>query len=150
MPLNDLQIKRAKPTNKKQTLSDGGGLALMINPISHGGTKYFVDNYRFNDKQQSLRIGKYPDIGLAEAREKHQQARNDLAKGINPSQAKQQAKQERKTALLNTFQAIAHQWHSANLHRWKPHHAAKISKYMGTMFSPILAKSSLITLAWQT
>ena len=68
MPLNDLQIKRAKPTNKKQTLSDGGGLALMINPISRGGTKYFVYNYRFNDKQQSLRIGKYPDIGLAEAR----------------------------------------------------------------------------------
>lgn len=31
----------------------------MINPISHDGTKYFVDNYRFNDKQQSLRIGKY-------------------------------------------------------------------------------------------
>ena len=63
MPLNDLQIKRAKPTNKKQTLSDGGGLALMINPISRGGTKYFVYNYRFNDKQQSLRIGKYGGAG---------------------------------------------------------------------------------------
>ena len=50
MPLNDLQIKRAKPTNKKQTLSDGGGLALMINPISRGGTKYFVYNYRVSDK----------------------------------------------------------------------------------------------------
>ncbi len=50
MPLNDLQIKRAKPTNKKQTLSDGGGLALMINPILRGGTKYFVDNYRVSDK----------------------------------------------------------------------------------------------------
>lgn len=62
MPLNDLQIKRAKPTNKKQTLSDGGGLALMINPISHGGTKYFVDNYRVSDKQQSLRIGKYSGV----------------------------------------------------------------------------------------
>ena len=143
MPLNDLQIKRAKPTNKKQTLSDGAGLALIINPISRAGTQYFVDNYRFNDKQQSLRIGKYPDIGLAEAREKHQQARNDLAKGINPSQAKQQAKQERKAALLNTFQAIAHQWHSANLHRWKPHHAARISKYMENDVFPYIGKEQL-------
>ena len=143
MPLNDLQIKRAKPTNKKQTLSDGAGLALIINPISRAGTQYFVYNYRFNDKQQSLRIGKYPDIGLAEAREKHQQARNDLAKGINPSQAKQQAKQERKAALLNTFQAIAHQWHSANLHRWKPHHAARISKYMENDVFPYIGKEQL-------
>ena len=111
----------------------------MINPISRGGTQYFVDNYRFNDKQQSLRIGKYPDIGLAEAREKHQQARNNLAKGINPSQAKQ----ERKTALLNTFQAIAHQWHSANLHRWKPHHAARISKYMENDVFPYIGKEQL-------
>ena len=115
----------------------------MINPISRGGTKYFVYNYRFNDKQQSLRIGKYPDIGLAEAREKHQQARNDLAKGINPSQAKQQAKQERKTALLNTFQAIAHQWHSANLHRWEPHHATRISKYMENDVFPYIGKEQL-------
>ena len=59
MPLNDLQIKHAKTNDKKQTLSDGGGLALIINPISRGGTKYFVDNYRFNDKQQSLRIDQY-------------------------------------------------------------------------------------------
>ncbi|MDO4694293.1 MAG: Arm DNA-binding domain-containing protein [Eikenella sp.] len=75
-------------------MSDGGGLALVISPVSRGGTKYFVYNYRFHVRQQSLRLGKYPDIGLSEAREKHQQARQDLAKGINPSEAKQQAKIE--------------------------------------------------------
>lgn len=129
MPLNDLQIKRIKPTDKKQTLSDGGGLALVVNAVSRGGTKYFVYNYRFDGKQQSLRIGKYPDIGLAEAREQHQQARNNLAKGINPSQAKQQAKQERQAALLNTFAAVTKQWHIKNLPRWKEKHAARIMQY---------------------
>ncbi|VEJ21491.1 tyrosine-type recombinase/integrase [Neisseria animaloris] len=129
MPLNDLQIKRIKPSDKKQTLSDGGGLALVVNAISRGGTKYFVYNYRFDGKQQSLRIGKYPDIGLAEAREQHQQARNNLAKGINPSQAKQQAKQERQAALLNTFAAVTKQWHTKNLPRWKEKHAARIMQY---------------------
>ncbi|SUA44433.1 putative prophage integrase [Neisseria zoodegmatis] len=129
MPLNDLQIKRIKPSDKKQTLSDGGGLALVVNAISRGGTKYFVYNYRFDGKQQSLRIGKYPDIGLAEAREQHQQARNNLAKGINPSQAKQQAKQERQAALLNTFAAVTKQWHTKNLSRWKEKHAARIMQY---------------------
>lgn len=126
MPLNDLQIKRAKPTDKKQTLSDGGGLALVINPMARGGTKYFIYNYRFNGKQQTLRLGKYPDISLTEARERHRQARNDLANGINSSQAKQQAKQARKAALLNTFEHLARQWHAENLHRWKENHAARI------------------------
>lgn len=126
MPLNDLQIKRAKPTDKKQTLSDGGGLALVINSMARGGTKYFIYNYRFNGKQQTLRLGKYPDISLTEARERHRQARNDLANGINPSQAKQQAKQARKAALLNTFEHLARQWHAENLHRWKENHAARI------------------------
>lgn len=129
MPLNDLQIKRIKPSDKKQTLSDGGGLALVVNAVSRGGTKYFVYNYRFDGKQQSLRIGKYPDIGLAEARKQHQQARNNLAKGINPSQAKQQAKQERQAALLNTFAAVTKQWHTKNLPRWKEKHAARIMQY---------------------
>lgn len=57
MPLNDLQIKRAKPTNKKQTLSDGGGLALMINPISRGGTKYFVSLHTTKNQHQPIFMG---------------------------------------------------------------------------------------------
>lgn len=130
MPLNDLQIRRAKPSDKKQTLSDGGGLALVISPVSRGGTKYFVYNYRFHGRQQSLRLGKYPDIGLSEAREKHQQARQDLAKGINPSEAKQQAKIEQQAALLHTFEHIARAWHHDNLHRWQPAHAGRIMSDM--------------------
>ena len=128
MPLNDLQIKRIKPTDKKQTLSDGGGLALVVNAVSRGGTKYFVYNYRFDGKQQSLRIGKYPDIGLAEAREQHQQARNNLAKGINPSQAKQtgQARAASRPIkyLCSGHEAMAHQ-EPAPLEREirRPHHA---------------------------
>ena len=124
--LNDRQIKNAKPTDKKQTLSDGGGLALVVNPEKRGGTKYFVYNFRFNGKQQTLRIGKYPDIGLAEARERHQRARNDVANGINPALAKQQEKEERKAAALNTFESIARRWHTDNLHRWKENHAARV------------------------
>ncbi|MDO4640790.1 MAG: integrase arm-type DNA-binding domain-containing protein [Neisseria sp.] len=138
MPLNDLQIKRTKASEKKQTLSDGGGLALVINPATRGGTKYFVYNYRFNGKQQTLRFGKYPDISLAEARLKHQQARNDLANGINPSTAKQEAKQARKVAEQNTFSAIACRWHTDNLHRWKPDHAKRVLRYFETDIFPYI------------
>ena len=136
--LNDRKIRNAKPTDKKQTLSDGGGLALVINPEKRGGTKYFAYNFRFNGKQQTLRIGKYPDIGLAEARERHQQARNDLANGINLAAAKQQAKQEQKAAALNTFESLARRWHSDNLRRWKLKHAERILHYLETDTFPAI------------
>ena len=136
--LNDRQIKNAKPTDKKQTLSDGGGLALVVNSEKRGGTKYFVYNFRFNGKQQTLRIGKYPDIGLAEARERHQRARNDVANGINPALAKQQEKEERKAAALNTFESIARRWHSDNLTRWKENHAARVLRYFETDVFPVI------------
>jgi site-specific recombinase, phage integrase family len=136
--LNDRQIKNAKPTDKKQTLSDGGGLALVVNSEKRGGTKYFVYNFRFNGKQQTLRIGKYPDIGLAEARERHQRARNDVANGINPALAKQQEKEERKAAALNTFESIARRWHTDNLTRWKENHAARVLRYFETDVFPVV------------
>ena len=140
MPLNDRQIKNAKPKDKPYKLTDGNGLYLYITPA---GGKLWRLKYRIDDKEKNLSIGKYPDISLAEARIAAENAKRDRAKGIDPSQAKQQAKQERKAALLNTFQAIAHQWHSANLHRWKPHHAARISKYMENDVFPYIGKEQL-------
>lgn len=136
--LTDRQIRNTKPTDKKQTLSDGGGLALVVNPETRGGTKYFVYNFRFNGKQQTLRLGKYPDIGLAEAREKHQLARNDVVNGINPAFAKQREKEERKAAALNTFEHLSRQWHAANLRRWKENHAARVLRYLEAEVFPAI------------
>ena len=136
--LTDRQIRNTKPTDKKQTLSDGGGLALVVNPETRGGTKYFVYNFRFNGKQQTLRLGKYPDIGLAEAREKHQLARNDVVNGINPAFAKQREKEERKAAALNTFEHLSRQWHTTNLRRWKENHAARVLRYLEAEVFPAI------------
>ena len=136
--LTDRQIRNTKPTDKKQTLSDGGGLALVVNSETRGGTKYFVYNFRFNGKQQTLRLGKYPDIGLAEAREKHQLARNDVVNGINPAFAKQREKEERKAAALNTFEYLSRQWHTANLRRWKENHAARVLRYLEAEVFPAI------------
>lgn len=72
--------------------------------------------YRFDGKEMLLAIGKYPDIALIEARAAADTARNQLANGINPVAAKQQAKAERKAALLNTFEHLVRQWHRENLH----------------------------------
>ena len=125
MPLNDRQIKNAKPaeTGKKTKLFDGGGLYLEVTPA---GGKVFRLKYRIDGKEKTFTIGKYPTISLVEARQAAENARRLLVSGQDPSEAKQQEKRERQAAALNTFESIARRWHTDNLHRWKENHAARV------------------------
>lgn len=137
MPLNDRQIKAAKPsdTGKKTKLFDGGGLYLEVTPA---GGKVFRLKYRFAGKEKTLTIGKYPAFSLVEARQAAENARRLLVSGQDPSEAKQQAKRERQTAALNTFESIARRWHSDNLIRWKENHAARVLRYFETDVFPVI------------
>ena len=125
MPLNDRQIRNAKPTEagKKAKLFDGGGLYLEVTPA---GGKIFRLKYRIGGKEKTLTIGKYPAVSLSEARQAAENARRLLSDGQDPGEAKQQEKRERQAAALNTFESIARRWHTDNLHRWKENHAVRI------------------------
>ena len=140
MKLNDQKIKKAKPQEKPYKLTDGKGLYLLIKP---NGGKYWRLDYAIDGKRQTLSIGTYPAITLAWAREIATHARQQKANGIDPGQAKQRAKAERKTARLNNFHAIAMQWHTANLHRWKTHNAARIWKQLENDVFPYFGDKQL-------
>ncbi|EGK08331.1 tyrosine-type recombinase/integrase [Kingella kingae] len=140
MKLNDQQIKKAKPHEKPYKLTDDKGLYLLVKP---NGGKYWRLDYTIDGKRQTLSIGTYPTITLSQAREIAMNARKQKANGISPSQAKQQAKAERRAAQLNTFQAIAMQWHTANLHRWKDHNAARIFNQLKKDVFPYLGSKQL-------
>jgi len=100
MALSDIQIRR---TDKPGKYADGRGLFLQVAP---NGGKYWRYAYRFGEKQKTLALGIYPDIGLAKAREWHQEARTQLAQGIDPSAHKQAVKARK----ANTFEALAADW----------------------------------------
>lgn len=140
MKLNDQQIKKAKPHEKPYKLTDGKGLYLLVKP---NGGKYWRLDYTIDGKRQTLSISTYPTITLSQAREIAMNARKQKANGISPSQAKQQAKAERRAAQLNTFQAIAMQWHTTNLHRWKDHNAARIFNQLKKDVFPYLGSKQL-------
>ena len=142
MPLNDRQIKNAKPaeTGKKTKMFDGGGLYLEVTPA---GGKVFRLKYRIDGKEKTLTIGKYPTVSLAEARAAAENARRLLVSGQDPSEAKQQEKRERQAAALNTFEAIARRWHFDNLIRWKENHAARVLRYFETDVFPVIGAMSI-------
>ena len=123
MALTDLAIKQAKPQDKIYYLKDGGSLFLEVTPA---GGKNWRFRYRFNGKAGVLSPGKYPAVSLAEARERAAEARRLLAEGINPGEAKKEAKLAAQVASANAFEVIAIEWHEKQLPRWTAGHAARI------------------------
>ena len=101
MKLTDIQIKRIKPSAKPHKVSDGGGLYLWITPA---GGKLWRWAYRLEGKEKLMSFGKYPDVSLALARERHAEARKLLATGVDPMA---QRKAE-KAAVENSFQSMLH------------------------------------------
>ena len=114
--LTDLMIRKLKlSTNgKAKKYTDGGQLYLLVNTTG----KYWRYNYRFQKKQKTLCIGVYPDIGLAEARKAHEEARELLSRGIDPNQYKTMQKYSG-AGLDGTFEAVAREWFLM----WKDDHS---------------------------
>ena len=83
MPLTDAAIRNAKPADKAIKARDGGGLYLLINP---NGSRWWRLDYRFGGKRKTLSMGIYPDVPLAKARERREEARRLLAEGIDPGE----------------------------------------------------------------
>lgn len=83
--LNDAKIRAAKPTGARYLLSDGRGLYLLIDP---SGGKWWRFIYKRRGKQRTLSLGVYPDVTLAKAREKLDDARR-LVKGLKTPSANQ-------------------------------------------------------------
>jgi len=94
--LTDLKIRSAKLQNKPYKLSDSGGLFLFITPA---GGKCWRLKYRFQSKEKLLAIGVYPVLSLSEAREARDQAKKQIANGVDPSVFKKTTKQGLKTIV---------------------------------------------------
>ncbi|MFM0614521.1 integrase arm-type DNA-binding domain-containing protein [Paraburkholderia nemoris] len=107
MALTDLAVRNAKPAEKQQKLFDSGGLFLLITPA---GGKRWVLKYRVNGKEKSLALGMYPDITLVDARKRRDAAREKLAGGIDPGEAKKAERRAAKLAAANSFEAVALAW----------------------------------------
>ncbi|PTD96401.1 tyrosine-type recombinase/integrase [Pseudothauera lacus] len=115
MPLNDIAVRQAKPTDKARKLADERGLYLLVQPT--GGKLWRLD-YRFDGKRKTLALGGYPDVSLAEARKRRDQARELLAAGTDPGAAKKAGKQARVEAVANGFEAIGREWHKRKSAMW--------------------------------
>ncbi len=107
MSLTATAVKQAKAKEKPYKLSGGKGMFLLVNP---NGSKYWRFKYRFGGKEKLLALGVYPDLSLSEANDKRDEARNHLAKDIDPGVAKRAKKHQQAQEGTNSFKVVATEW----------------------------------------
>jgi len=119
MPLSEMKVRTAKPSGKAYKLADGDGLFLLVTPQ---GGKYFRLKYRCDGKEKLLSFGTYPEISLADARLRRDEARRQVAQGIDPG-AVRKAQKQAATEETETFEVVAREWLLKFSPTWTERHA---------------------------
>jgi integrase len=115
MPLTDIRVRNTKPTDKAYKLADGGGLYIEI---KCNGSKLWRLRYRLAGKENVFAIGKYPVVGLAEARVARDAAKKLIRDGIHPSHHRKLERVRQVHEHANTFEAVAREWIAHNAGHW--------------------------------
>lgn len=104
MALTDISIKNAKPRERDYKLADGGGLYLLV---TVSGGKLWRLKFRIDGIERKLSLGKYPALGLGDARKARDAAKAKIADGSDPAAAKRRERIVAKLSAATTFDAVA-------------------------------------------
>ena len=155
MPLTDTECRNAKcPEGRAYVrLADAGGLYLEVTapgPKNPNGSKLWRWKYRFAGKEQRLSLGIYPGVPLASrndapkgpgkhapndggipglvkgARQLRDEARGLLLAGIDPGEARRDAKRATMAAADTAFEPVARQWWAS----WKLNKTARYAEHL--------------------
>lgn len=129
-----------KPAGVKH--SDAYGLYLHVKSAG----KYWRMAYRFAGKQKTLALGVYPEVSLAQARKRRDEAKAQIADGVDPSIDKRVVRQKLQSVHANTFAKIAEQWLKATAAERKSITQQKIQTWLTKDILPTLGKHPISTI----
>jgi integrase len=107
MALTATAVTNAKPKEKDYKLRDERGLYLFV--TAQGG-RYWRFNYRYDGKYRTLALGTFPDVSLADARQRREGARQALAEGEDPIDRRKRIEREERAKRAETFTLVATEW----------------------------------------
>ena len=120
MALTDVKARNARPGEKQVKLFDGNGLFLLVTPA---GGKWWRFKYRFGGKEKLLALGTYPEVSLADARRRREEARKLVANSVDPGAVKKALKVAKAGSDANSFEVVAREWHEKFKVSWSTSHA---------------------------
>lgn len=141
--LTNRSIAALKPRETLYRVADGDGLTLEVTP---SGSKRWRIRYRYGGREQMLSAGLYPEVGLAEARERLAEVRRHLREGRNPSQERRQARAAQRAALDREFSTVSEAWLMHHTPAWAPATARKARYVVERYLRPALAGQDIADL----
>ena len=133
--LNDTYIRNLKAADKPQKHFDGGGLFLFVPKT---GSKLWRMAYRFDSKSKLLSFGEYPRVSLKDARERKEDAKRLLSRGIDPGSQKKQLREAKLAAERDSFKNIALEWHASQTADFTAKHRNTVMFRLETYLFPPL------------
>ncbi|HKM27775.1 MAG TPA: tyrosine-type recombinase/integrase [Thiopseudomonas sp.] len=142
----DVAIRNAKPEIKPYKMTAGQGMYLLISP---NGSKLWRLKYRHDGKEKTLSFGAYPDVSLSRARLKREQARQQIADGLDPSALIKDQRHQAKIDEL-TFKSVAERWYKGKtklaLRPWAVSTAEKARLYLEKDLYPALGSQPIASI----
>jgi len=141
MALTDTFVRQVKHTGKASgdKHADGGGMYLLVKASG----RYWRMDYTHANKRKTLALGVYPEVSLAKARKRREEARELLAEGLDPSAAKKAEKLATRVAAVNTFEAVAREFHATQASGWSPRYATRWIERMEKDLFPYIGRLTL-------
>lgn len=105
--LTVVQIKALKPAERPFKVSDSDGLYVLVQP---SGALLWRFRYRSSGIERKLSLGSFPEVSLAQARRKRDEAKAELEDGIDPVEEKRQSRLKAELAAQTTFGLVAEEY----------------------------------------
>ena len=119
-------IKSLKAKNRVYRKFDKGGCRGFYIEVSPTGGRFWRFKYYLNGKERRLTIGSADLMPLDEARERAIEAKRLVSNGSDPCAIKKEQKAAANRASLNTFEAVARDWHQSKEGTWTEGTAKKV------------------------
>lgn len=137
MALTDKQLKSLQADGRRRKYSDAGGVPGLYIEVSPTGRKWWRLKFRMGGKERLLALGVYPDVSLKDARQRALAARQMIAAGIDPVQARSGGEGN---VHRQTFGRVAWDWFERNRGQWTAEHGEKIKKRLEGRVLPVLGE----------
>ena len=140
--LSPLSISRLKESG----LWAVGGVAGLYLHVNDRGARSWILRVVVGDKRRDMGLGGYPDIGVADARQKAREARLKIEQGVDPILLRKQAKSELMAlqATDKTFEQAAGEYIKIHADSWSnDKHRKQWERTLAAYAFPVVGKLSL-------
>ena len=140
--LSPLSISRLKESG----LWAVGGVAGLYLHVNDRGARSWILRVVVGDKRRDMGLGGYPDIGVADARQKAREARLKIEQGVDPILLRKQAKSELMAlqATDKTFEQAAGEYIKIHAESWSnDKHRKQWERTLTAYAFPVVGKLSL-------